>query len=105
MTVGDSIAAKHAVEYARKWAVDGEKGSLLLEFVTYRYGGSFVRPFLNSCSYGRHLTPISTRLQHVRPRNHLPSPARKTNACVAPKILFVGCRSILRHGIWLPSRS
>ncbi|KIM47212.1 hypothetical protein M413DRAFT_7776 [Hebeloma cylindrosporum] len=35
----DIIAAKHAVEYARKWAVDDEKGPLLLEFVTYRYGG------------------------------------------------------------------
>ncbi|KAF8875605.1 mitochondrial pyruvate dehydrogenase E1 component beta subunit [Gymnopilus junonius] len=35
----DIIAAKRAVEYARKWAVDDEKGPLLLEFVTYRYGG------------------------------------------------------------------
>jgi len=35
----DIIAAKQAVEYARKWAVDDDKGPLLLEFVTYRYGG------------------------------------------------------------------
>jgi pyruvate dehydrogenase E1 component alpha subunit len=35
----DIIATKHAVEYARKWAVDDAKGPLLLEFVTYRYGG------------------------------------------------------------------
>ena len=35
----DIIAARQAVEYARKWAVDDEKGPLLLEFVTYRYGG------------------------------------------------------------------
>jgi len=35
----DIIATKQAVEYARKWAVDDEKGPLLLEFVTYRYGG------------------------------------------------------------------
>ncbi|KAJ3503812.1 hypothetical protein NLJ89_g8265 [Agrocybe chaxingu] len=35
----DIIAAKQAVQYARKWAVDEEKGPLLLEFVTYRYGG------------------------------------------------------------------
>jgi len=33
----DIIAAKHSIEYARKWAVDDEKGPLL-EFVTYRYG-------------------------------------------------------------------
>jgi pyruvate dehydrogenase E1 component alpha subunit len=35
----DIIAAKQAVEWARKWAVDEDKGPLLLEFVTYRYGG------------------------------------------------------------------
>ena len=35
----DIVATKHAVEYARKWAVDDDKGPLLLEFVTYRYGG------------------------------------------------------------------
>ncbi|TFK20333.1 mitochondrial pyruvate dehydrogenase E1 component beta subunit [Coprinopsis marcescibilis] len=35
----DIIAAKQAVQYARKWAVDDQKGPLLLEFVTYRYGG------------------------------------------------------------------
>ncbi|KAF8897305.1 dehydrogenase E1 component-domain-containing protein [Infundibulicybe gibba] len=35
----DIIATQQAVKYARKWAVDDEKGPLLLEFVTYRYGG------------------------------------------------------------------
>ncbi|KIK03665.1 hypothetical protein K443DRAFT_676506 [Laccaria amethystina LaAM-08-1] len=35
----DIIATKQAVAYARKWAVDDDKGPLLLEFVTYRYGG------------------------------------------------------------------
>ncbi|KAF8967242.1 mitochondrial pyruvate dehydrogenase E1 component beta subunit [Flammula alnicola] len=35
----DIIATKRAAEFARKWAVDEEKGPLLLEFVTYRYGG------------------------------------------------------------------
>lgn len=35
----DIIAAKRAVEFARKWAVDDQNGPLLLEFVTYRYGG------------------------------------------------------------------
>ncbi|KAJ6608248.1 dehydrogenase E1 component-domain-containing protein [Mycena sp. CBHHK59/15] len=35
----DIIAAQQAVKFARKWAVDDKKGPLLLEFVTYRYGG------------------------------------------------------------------
>lgn len=35
----DIIATKHAVEYARRWAVDEGRGPLVLEFVTYRYGG------------------------------------------------------------------
>ena len=35
----DIIATKQAVAYARKWAVEDDKGPLLLEFVTYRYGG------------------------------------------------------------------
>lgn len=35
----DIIAAKQAVEWARQWTVEEEKGPLLLEFVTYRYGG------------------------------------------------------------------
>ncbi|KAJ6572161.1 dehydrogenase E1 component-domain-containing protein [Mycena capillaripes] len=35
----DIIAARQAVQFARKWTVDDKKGPLLLEFVTYRYGG------------------------------------------------------------------
>ncbi|PPQ79298.1 hypothetical protein CVT24_007783, partial [Panaeolus cyanescens] len=35
----DIIAAKQAVAFARNWAVNEEKGPLLVEFVTYRYGG------------------------------------------------------------------
>ncbi|KAK7059757.1 pyruvate dehydrogenase E1 component subunit alpha [Favolaschia claudopus] len=35
----DIIATKQAVEYARQWTVAEKKGPLLLEFVTYRYGG------------------------------------------------------------------
>ncbi|TEB21875.1 mitochondrial pyruvate dehydrogenase E1 component beta subunit [Coprinellus micaceus] len=35
----DIIAATQAVKYARNWAVDQDNGPLLLEFVTYRYGG------------------------------------------------------------------
>lgn len=35
----DIIATLQAVKYARKWAVDDQKGPLLMEFVTYRYGG------------------------------------------------------------------
>ncbi|SRR6266576_5020288 len=35
----DIIATRQAVKYARKWAVEDQKGPLLIEFVTYRYGG------------------------------------------------------------------
>lgn len=35
----DIIASLQAVRYARNWAVNEQKGPLLLEFVTYRYGG------------------------------------------------------------------
>lgn len=34
----DIIAARHAVQYARKWVTEGN-GPLVMEFVTYRYGG------------------------------------------------------------------
>lgn len=41
----DIIASKHAAQYARKWTVDDKNGPLLLEFVTYRYGGhSYAAP-------------------------------------------------------------
>ena len=41
----DIIAVSQAVRYAREWAISG-KGPLLLEFVTYRYGGhSYVAIF------------------------------------------------------------
>jgi pyruvate dehydrogenase E1 component alpha subunit len=46
----DIIAVRHAVEHARKWAVEGN-GPLLLEFVTYRYGGhSYVFYYIFVCS-------------------------------------------------------
>jgi len=35
----DIIATLQAVRHARRWAVEDQKGPLLLEFVTYRYGG------------------------------------------------------------------
>jgi pyruvate dehydrogenase E1 component alpha subunit len=35
----DVIAIKQAVEWARKWSVEEQQGPLILEFVTYRYGG------------------------------------------------------------------
>ncbi len=39
----DIIAVKQAVQYTREWVTSG-KGPILLEFVTYRYGG-------HSCVY------------------------------------------------------
>ncbi len=34
----DIIAVKKAVEHTREWVLSG-KGPIILEFVTYRYGG------------------------------------------------------------------
>jgi pyruvate dehydrogenase E1 component alpha subunit len=34
----DIIAVHQAIKHARQWALDG-KGPMVLEFVTYRYGG------------------------------------------------------------------
>lgn len=34
----DIIACHQAIKHARQWALDGN-GPLVLEFVTYRYGG------------------------------------------------------------------
>jgi pyruvate dehydrogenase E1 component alpha subunit len=49
----DIIASKHAVEFARNWVVEGN-GPLLMEFVTYRYGGhsyaSLLYTFVWCCS-------------------------------------------------------
>ena len=47
----DIIATKQAVAYARKWAVDDDKGPLLLEFVTYRYGGHSYVFLFALCSF------------------------------------------------------
>ena len=50
----DIIAVKKAVEYTRDWVTSG-KGPILLEFVTYRYGGhSYV--FLPTFLYSHYLT-------------------------------------------------
>ena len=45
----DIVASSQAVKHAREWAISG-KGPLLLEFVTYRYGGH---------SYVYHLLDVS----------------------------------------------
>ncbi|GLB43214.1 putative the pyruvate dehydrogenase complex catalyzes the overall conversion of pyruvate to acetyl-CoA and CO(2) [Lyophyllum shimeji] len=35
----DIIATRQAVQYARKWAAEDQKGPIILELVTYRYAG------------------------------------------------------------------
>ncbi|KIY67286.1 pyruvate dehydrogenase e1 component alpha subunit [Cylindrobasidium torrendii FP15055 ss-10] len=35
----DIIATRQAIEFARKWTVEDKRGPILLEYVTYRYGG------------------------------------------------------------------
>lgn len=98
----DIIASKHAVEYARNWVVEGN-GPLLMEFVTYRYGGhscaflSFVRSF-----YGvAHVTLLIECLTPVLPTARV----KKSSGCAAQKILSVDCHNTLRIGVWLRSKS
>lgn len=65
----DIIAVKQAVKHTRDWVTSG-KGPILLEFVTYRYGGhSYVylpAKGVFECSL--------CHPQHVRSRYHLPYP-------------------------------
>ncbi len=65
----DIIATAQAVKYAREWVIAG-KGPLLLEFVTYRYGGHSCVFTLNR----RNTYADPSHPQHVRPWNHLPYP-------------------------------
>jgi len=69
----DIIASKQAVEYARKWTCDDKKGPILLEFVTYRYGGHscVLQCFFSQWTW---LTDRHVIQQYVRPWNHLPYP-------------------------------
>ena len=90
----DIIATKHAVEYARKWAVDDEKGPLLLEFVTYRYGGhSYVFLFL-FLFCGLFMLLLGCLIPAL-----LTELVRRCNACEALKILSVVCRKTLKSGV------
>ena len=94
----DIIASAQAVKYARDWVLAG-KGPLLLEFVTYRYGG-------HSCVFvalelqGVLITKIAcrTREQHtVR--------VRRCSACVQLKILSAVFSATLKNGVSQPTRN
>ena len=66
----DIIAVVHAVKYTRKWVTEGN-GPILMEFVTYRYGGhSCVVSYMFSWDIFRPSCCLVT--QDVRPRNYLP---------------------------------
>jgi pyruvate dehydrogenase E1 component alpha subunit len=64
----DVMAVAQAARYARDWALAG-KGPLLLEYVTYRYGG-------HSCviSLLKHVCDPYEASQYVRPGHNLPYP-------------------------------
>ena len=89
----DIIATKRAVEYARKWAVDDDKGPLLLEFVTYRYGGHSYTFLFHYFSWFNYVL-----LECLIPA--LPTGlVRRCNACEALKILSVVSRKTLKSGM------
>lgn len=96
----DIIASKHAVEFARNWVTEGN-GPLLMEFVTYRYGGHsyaslFSVRFVRHCSCDFIGCPIP-----VRPIVRV----RKSSGCGARKTRSVGYNGTLKSGVSLPSKS
>ena len=105
----DIIAARQGVEYARQWVTEG-KGPLLMEFVTYRYGGhSWVlstrvtHPFFFFLSFWS-----LTRVSYIVgcPTQGRPTAlAKKSRGCVALRILSVVYNGTSRSGVWLPSRN
>lgn len=96
----DIIATKQAVQFARKWAVDDQKGPLLLEFDTYRYGGHSFAPFLNFLELMLMSLPIVCLIP-VLPTE----PVRRFNGCVAPRTQFAGSNVTLKSGASRQSRN
>jgi pyruvate dehydrogenase E1 component alpha subunit len=88
----DIIASAQAVKHARDWALSG-KGPLLLEFVTYRYGG-------HSCVFSTY-----TRVQMLSARTECRILAqrivrvRKCSVCVRRRTRSVACSAILKSGV------
>jgi TPP-dependent pyruvate/acetoin dehydrogenase alpha subunit len=62
----DIIASYQAVKFAKQWVLDG-KGPLLLEFVTYRYGGHSYVSFDRSRTAIRDLTEVVSPLECPTP--------------------------------------
>src|ERR1700734_3245788 len=96
----DIIAARHAVQYARKW-VTGGNGPLLMEFVTYRYGGhsyAASSPFaIIIISYAIFFLSFYTGCRTLELHT---GPARKSKGCEAPRTLLEVCSAISRNGVW-----
>jgi hypothetical protein len=97
----DIIAAVQAVKYARKWVVEGN-GPMLMEFVTYRYGGhSYVTAQRHACLldlWSRALLGCQIRVRRI-------VRVKKSSACGAHKTLSVVFSATLRNGASPPSKS
>jgi hypothetical protein len=98
----DIIAARHGVQYARKWVTEGN-GPMLMEFVTYRYGGhssvSFAilsreEPFAHLC--------VNAECLILEPRTE---PARKSKECEAPRTLSAVCSATSKNGALPPNKN
>jgi hypothetical protein len=97
----DIIAARHAVQYARKWVTEGN-GPLLMEFVTYRYGGhSCVLPHMQA-NFITHRFYLFIYAGCPIPEPPI-VPERKFRGCEVLRTLSEVCSAISKSGV-LPAK-
>ena len=96
----DIIASAQAVKYARDWVLNGN-GPLLLEFVTYRYGGHSCVPHVFSLSTmpdgEKNKIACRTLVLHtVRVRRYSACAQRRTRSAVSSATLKNGASQLTR---------
>lgn len=94
----DIIAAVQAVKYARKWVVGGN-GPILMEFVTYRYGG---HSYVEKGSVSVNSLILCTECPTREPPTAL---VKRSKGCGVRRILLEVSSVISRTGALQPSRN